>query len=199
MELALLSPRRIAARLAEGIDGPLLAIALALSALGLATLYSASMDNPGRVTAQAVNFGVALAAMWLVSRIAPQTLMRFAVPAYLVGVALLVAVAAYGDVVNNARRWLHVGVTRFQPSEMLKIALPLALAWYFHRLEAAPRLRHFALAALLLAVPALLIAKQPDLGTALLVGISGALREPLRSAASRAVTRDLANGEPLEE
>jgi rod shape determining protein RodA len=173
LELALLSPRRIAAKIVEGIDAPLFALALALSAMGLATLYSASIDNPGRVTGQLANLGVALVAMWLVSRIPPQTLMRFAPPAYLLGVALLVAVALYGDVVNNARRWLHVGVTRFQPSEMMKLALPLMLAWYFHRRESAPRLHDFVLGAVFLAVPVGLIAKQPDLGTAVLVGAVG--------------------------
>ena len=174
LDTELFSPRRLVQRATEGIDWPLFAIALMLSALGLATLYSASYEQPARVTAQVANLGVALAAMWVVSRIAPQTLMRLAVPAYLVGVALLVAVALYGDVVNNARRWLHVGVTRFQPSEMMKLALPLMLAWYFHRREAAPRLRDFALAALFLVVPTLLIAKQPDLGTAVLVAAVGA-------------------------
>jgi rod shape determining protein RodA len=87
--------------------------------------------------------------------------MRFAVPAYLLGVRCLVAVALAGDVVNGARRWLHVGVTRFQPSEMMKLALPLMLAWYFHKNEATLRMRDFAVAAVLLAVPVLLIARQP--------------------------------------
>ncbi|MEK6243181.1 MAG: rod shape-determining protein RodA [Pseudomonadota bacterium] len=173
MELAQLSPRRLAARLAEGVDGPLLAITLALVALGLATLYSASYEQPARVTAQIANLAVALVAMWVVARVPPQTLMRFAVPAYLLGVALLVAVALAGDVVNGARRWLQVGVTRFQPSEMMKLALPLMLAWYFHRNEETLRLRDFAIAALLLAVPVLLIARQPDLGTAVLVAAAG--------------------------
>jgi len=99
--------------------------------------------------------------------------MRFAVPTYLVGVALLVAVALAGDVVNGARRWLHVGVARFQPSEMMKLALPLMLAWYFHKNESTLRMRDFAVAALLLAVPVLLIARQPDLGTAVLVAAAG--------------------------
>jgi rod shape determining protein RodA len=99
--------------------------------------------------------------------------MRFAVPAYLVGLALLVAVALFGDVVNGAKRWLHVGVTRFQPSEMMKLALPLVLAWYFHKNESALRLRDFAMAALLVAVPVALIARQPDLGTAALVAAAG--------------------------
>jgi rod shape determining protein RodA len=173
LETALVAPRRLAARLAAGVDGPLLAIALALAAVGLATLYSASMDQPARVAAQLGNLAVALAAMWLASRVSPQTLMRFAPPAYLLGIALLVAVALYGDVVNGARRWLHVGVTRFQPAEMMKLALPLMLAWYFHRNEAGLRLRDFAFGALLLAVPVLLIARQPDLGTAVLVAAAG--------------------------
>jgi rod shape determining protein RodA len=173
MELAALSPRRLAARLTEGIDGTLLTLSLLLAALGLATLYSASLENPGRVTAQLANLSVALTAMWVVAQIPPQTLMRFAVPAYLIGLALLVAVALAGDIVNGARRWLHVGVTRFQPSEMMKLALPMMLAWYFHKHEATLRLRNFAAAAVLLALPVLLIARQPDLGTAILVGAVG--------------------------
>ena len=111
--------------------------------------------------------------MWVVAQVPPQTLMRFAVPAYVLGIALLVAVALAGDIVNGARRWLHVGVTRFQPSEMMKLALPMMLAWYFHKNEATLRMRDFAIAALLLAVPVLLIARQPDLGTAVLVAAAG--------------------------
>ena len=173
MELADFSPRRLLQRLTAGVDGTLLALSLALAVLGLATLFSASYENPGRVTAQLVNLAVALAAMWLMAQVPPQTLMRFAVPAYLVGLALLVAVVLAGDVVNGARRWLHVGVTRFQPSEMMKLALPMMLAWYFHKHEAELRLRDFAVGALLLAAPVLLIARQPDLGTAVLVAAAG--------------------------
>jgi rod shape determining protein RodA len=173
MELAPFSVRRVFQRLADGIDGPLLSISLALVALGLATLFSASYEQPARVTAQVSNLLVALTAMWVVARIPPQTLMRFAVPAYLLGLALLVAVALAGDVVNGARRWLHVGVARFQPSEMMKLALPLMLAWYFHKNESTLRMRDFAVAALLLALPVLLIARQPDLGTAVLVAAAG--------------------------
>jgi len=173
MELVQFSARRLLQRLTGGIDSTLFSISLLLVALGLATLFSASYENPGRVTGQLANLAVALAAMWLVAQIPPQTLMRFAVPAYLLGVALLVAVALAGDVVNGARRWLHVGVTRFQPSEMMKLALPLMLAWYFHKNESTLRLRDFAVAAVLLAVPVLLIARQPDLGTAVLVAAAG--------------------------
>jgi len=173
MELAQFAPRRLGARLAQGIDGPLFGLSLALVALGLATLFSASYENPGRVSAQVVNLTVGLVAMWIVAQVPPQTLMRFAVPAYALGIALLIAVALAGDIVNGARRWLHVGVTRFQPSEMMKLALPMMLAWYFHKNETTLRIRDFVIAALLLAVPVLLIARQPDLGTAVLVAAAG--------------------------
>jgi rod shape determining protein RodA len=165
--------RRIAVRLTDGIDGPLLVLTLTLSLLGLAALFSASYETPSRVTSQVVNLCVAFAAMWLLAQISPQTLMRFAVPAYAIGLALLLAVAVAGDVVNGARRWLHVGVTRFQPSEMMKLAVPMMLAWYFHKHESALKLRDFALGAMILAVPLALIARQPDLGTAALVGATG--------------------------
>jgi rod shape determining protein RodA len=173
MELAPVLARRMLQRLTEGVDGALLALSIALVAVGLATLFSASYEQPARVTSQISNLLVAFLAMWVIARVPPQTLMRFAVPAYLVGIVLLVAVALMGDVVNGARRWLHVGVTRFQPSEMMKLALPLMLAWYFHKNEATLRMRDFAVAAVLLAVPVLLIARQPDLGTAVLVAAAG--------------------------
>jgi len=151
MEIARIPFRRIGLRLSEGIDGPLFVLTLMLSLLGLAALFSASYENPGRVVNQAVNLGVAFAAMWLVAQVP----------------------AVAGDVVNGARRWLHVGVTRFQPSEMMKLAVPMMLAWYFHKHESTLRLRDFALGAILLAVPLALIARQPDLGTAALVGAAG--------------------------
>ena len=173
MELAGVPFRRVVERLVEGIDATLLVLILALSMIGLMALFSASYDTPSRVAGQVANLGVALVAMWLVAQVPPQTMMRFAVPAYLVGLAFLVAVALFGDVVNGARRWLHVGVTRFQPSEMMKLALPLMLAWYFHKHEQTLRLSNFAVGALLLVVPLGLIARQPDLGTAALVGAAG--------------------------
>jgi rod shape determining protein RodA len=173
MELARLPFQRIAQRLVEGIDAPLMVIIMSLSMLGFAALFSASYDTPGRVLNQFVSLSVALVAMWVTAQIAPQTLMRFAVPAYVLGIVLLVLVALFGDVVNGARRWLNLGLARFQPSEMLKLALPLMLAWYFHRRESSLKLRDFALAAVLLAIPFGLIVRQPDLGTAALVGAAG--------------------------
>jgi rod shape determining protein RodA len=173
MELARVPFRRIVWRLGEGIDSTLLLLLLTLSMVGLAVLYSATYDAPGRMVGQLANLAVALVAMWIVAQVPPQTMMRFAVPAYVAGVALLVAVALAGDVVNGARRWLHVGVTRFQPSEMMKLALPLMLAWYFHKNESTLRLRDYFVAAILLLVPLALILRQPDLGTAGLVGTAG--------------------------
>jgi rod shape determining protein RodA len=173
MELARYPLQRVVVRITEGIDSTLLILVLSLSMLGLAALFSASYESPARVLNQLMHLSLALTAMWLTAQIAPQTLLRFAVPAYVIGIAFLVAVALFGDVVNGARRWLHVGVTRFQPSEMMKLALPLMLAWYFHRREATLRLRDFALAGLLLALPVGLILRQPDLGTAALVGAAG--------------------------
>jgi rod shape determining protein RodA len=160
---------RLWQRLTENIDSALMFISGMILLLGLFTLYSAANENPTRLFAQLTNIGVALFVMWIAAQIPPQTLMRLAVPAYVVGVVLLIAVALFGDIVNGARRWLHVGVTRFQPSEMMKIAMPLMLAWYFHKHEAVLRLKDFIIAAVLLAIPAALIIRQPDLGTALLV------------------------------
>lgn len=173
MEAARFPVQRIAVRLVEGIDGTLMVIIAALTLLGFAALFSASYETPGRVVSQLMHLSLALMAMWVTAQIPPQTLMRFALPAYVVGIVLLVGVALFGDVVNGARRWLHVGVTRFQPSEMMKLALPLMLAWYFHRRESSLSLRDFAFAAVLLIVPFGLIVRQPDLGTAALVGAAG--------------------------
>ncbi len=173
MEIAGYPLRRLRARVIEGIDPALFGLALALSLLGLGVLYSASYENAARVANQLGNLAVALAAMWAVAQVPPQTLARLALPAYCAGIALLVAVALGGEVVNGARRWLNLGVLRFQPSEMMKIALPMMLAWYFHRREGAVRLRDFGVAAVLLALPVALIARQPDLGTALLVTAAG--------------------------
>ncbi len=173
MDIAQIPLRRIALRLTDGIDSTLLVLTGALTMLGLLALFSASYETPARVTAQLVNLSVAFTAMWIMAQFSPQALMRFALPIYLVGVALLVGVAVAGDIVNGARRWLTVGGMRFQPSEMMKIAMPMMLAWYFHKRESSLRLGDFAVAAILLAAPAGLILRQPDLGTAALVSAAG--------------------------
>ena len=117
--------------------------------------------------------GIAMVVMWFVSRLPPQKLMNFAIPLYVFAIILLVAVFLFGIKVNGAKRWLSLGFTRIQPSEIMKIAMPLMLAWYFQKYEATLKLKHYLIAALLLFIPFALIAKQPDLGTALLVGSAG--------------------------
>ncbi len=165
--------QRLRKRLVEHIDGPLLTIALVIMAFGLATIYSATVYASNRAVSQLLNMGVGMLVMWLIAQLPPQKLMRFAVPLYVIGVILLILVYVIGVKVNGARRWLPIGITRIQPSEILKIATPLMLAWYFHKYEAVLRLRHYVIAGLLLLVPFALIAKQPDLGTAILVGAAG--------------------------
>jgi rod shape determining protein RodA len=164
---------RIFAFLGRHIDRHLLAAVAALMLVGLITLYSASGESLARVAQQLVNIMFALCTMWLAANIPPHYLQRLALPVYLLGLVLLFGVAGFGEVVNGARRWLHVGVTRIQPSELMKVAVPMALAWYFDRYEAVLKMRDFALASVMLVVPVLLIAKQPDLGTALLITAAG--------------------------
>ena len=165
--------RRVGRLLTAHIDGPLLTAVLLLMAAGLTVLYSASNAGWPRVSGQMTNMLVALAVMWVFANIPPHFLMRLAPSVFVLGIALLVGVALFGDVVNGARRWLHVGVTRIQPSELMKIAVPLMLAWYFHCYEGTLRLRNYVLAAILLIIPVGLIARQPDLGTAVLILASG--------------------------
>jgi rod shape determining protein RodA len=165
--------RRFLLRIVSPLDGFLLSTATLLMLLGLVVLYSASGEDLSRVLDQTRNILVALAVMWLAANVPPHQLMRLAVPAYLVGVALLLAVALFGEVSHGARRWLHLGFTRIQPSELMKIAIPLTLAWYFQRHEHNQRLLDFVVATALLVVPVYLVARQPDLGTALIIFLSG--------------------------
>ena len=165
--------RRLFGRLTAKIDAPLFALVTCLLALGLATLYSAAYQAPGRVGAQALNVLLALVLMWVAAQVPPQVFMRYALPAFVLVLAMLACVALFGDVRNGARRWLFLGFASVQPSELMKVAMPLMLARYFHRHEAALRLREYAAAFVLLAVPTAMIARQPDLGTALLVAAAG--------------------------
>lgn len=169
----MIEPLRLWHYLTRYVDGFLLGGILLLMLTGLFTLYSATDANLGRVTNQAINMLVALGIMWLIANIPLQHIMRIALPIYLTGLVLLVGVALFGEINNGARRWLNIGVTRIQPSELMKIAVPLMMAWYFDKHEAALRLRDYAVATLLLAVPVMLILRQPDLGTALLIASSG--------------------------
>ncbi|MFM9916298.1 MAG: rod shape-determining protein RodA [Rhizobacter sp.] len=156
----------------RGFDGPLLLAVLILSAIGLTTMYSAGFDHGTRFVDHARNMVLAAGILFVVAQIPPQRLMALAVPLYSVGVALLVATALIGITKKGATRWLDLGVV-IQPSEILKIAMPLMLAWWFQRREGHVRALDFIVALLLLAVPVGLIVKQPDLGTAILVLAAG--------------------------
>ncbi|MDR2837546.1 MAG: rod shape-determining protein RodA [Azonexus sp.] len=156
------------------LDAPLLLIVLVLMAFGLVTVFSAtSSDGFDKLDKQLINMAVSTALMLLVARTPPQTLMRFAVPLYITGVTLLIAVALFGVVVNGSRRWLSLGFVRIQPSEIMKIAMPLMLAWYFQKHEAMLTARHFIVASLILVLPIGFVLKQPDLGTSLLIAAAG--------------------------
>jgi rod shape determining protein RodA len=163
--------RRIAPWFA-GFDGPLAFAVFMLACAGLLTMYSSGYDHGTRFEDHGRNMLIAATIMFVVAQIPPQRLMVAAVPLYTIGVALLIAVALFGITKKGARRWLYVGVT-IQPSEILKIAMPLMLAWWFQKREGQLRPLDFVVAGALLAVPVGLIMKQPDLGTALLVLAAG--------------------------
>ena len=155
-----------------GFDKPLALIVFLLFATGIVALYSAAIDMPGRVEDQLRNILLSYVVMLVIAYLPTQTLMRVAVPIYTIGVALLIAVAMFGLIRKGARRWLNVGMV-IQPSEIMKISMPLMLAWYFQKREGVVRWYDFVVALVLLLIPVGLIAKQPDLGTALLVMAAG--------------------------
>ena len=166
--------RRLTRLLTAHLDTQLLVVLLLLMGVGLATIFSGSNQSVPRISSQVANIMAALGVMYIFANVPPHFLRRIALPLYVFGVLLLVCVALFGEIVNGARRWLYIGVTRIQPSELMKIAVPLMLAWYFDRYEATLKLKNYIIAALLLIVPIGLIVRQPDLGTALLISAAGA-------------------------
>ena len=158
--------------LVQGFDGWLAFAVFLLVCAGLVTMYSAGFDHGTRFLDHARNMLIAGGIMFVVAQVPPQRLMEFAVPLYTVGVALLIAVALFGITKKGAKRWINLGVV-IQPSEILKIATPLMLAWWFQRREGQLRPLDFLVAGVLLLLPVGLIMKQPDLGTSLLVMASG--------------------------
>jgi rod shape determining protein RodA len=155
------------------LDPILLTLVLVLLGISLAVVASASGQSPARISGHLVNIGLALGVMVVMANVPPHLLSRVGLPLYVAGVVLLVAVALFGEIRNGSRRWLDLGVMAFQPSELLKLALPLMLAWYFQRNEAVLRAKHYLAGAALIGVPFFLILRQPDLGTALMIGASG--------------------------
>ena len=158
--------------LLKGFDGPLAFGIFLLVCAGMLTMYSSGFANGARFFDHGRNILLAGIIMFVVAQIPPQRLMAFAVPLYTVGVALLIAVALFGLTKKGAQRWLNIGFV-IQPSEIMKIAMPLMLAWWFQKREGQLRPLDFLVAGLLLLVPVGLIVKQPDLGTAILVLSAG--------------------------
>jgi rod shape determining protein RodA len=156
----------------SGFDGPLAFAVFTLACAGLLTMYSSGFDHGTRFEDHGRNMLIAACIMFVVAQVPPQRLMALAVPLYVAGVALLIAVAVFGITKKGARRWINIGIT-IQPSEILKIAMPLMLAWWFQKREGQLRPLDFGVAAVLLGLPVGLVMKQPDLGTALLILATG--------------------------
>jgi len=165
--------RRIMAGLR--LDAPLLAGLVLISGFGLVVLWSAGGQDSGLMMRQLVRLGVAFGVLLAIAQVPPKILRFWSPWLFAGGLALLVAVLLVGDFGKGAQRWLDLGVVRFQPSEIMKLAVPMMAAWYLHDRPLPPRFLELVVLLALVAVPAALIAQQPDLGTALLVGSSGVL------------------------
>jgi rod shape determining protein RodA len=159
---------------ALGLDGPLTGVLAIIVCLGVLVVYSASGQNIKMVEHHLVNIAIAVAALLALARLStPQYLRLFTPVAYALGILLLLVVAAKGHIGKGAQRWLDIGFIRFQPSEIMKLAVPMICAWYMHERPLPPTIKDLLVMGLLIAVPTGLIVLQPDLGTALLIATSG--------------------------
>ena len=136
-------------------------------------LYSADGQTFGQIGNKTIHTIMGFIVMWVLAKTRPQFLSNFALPIYLIGVVLLIGVELFGITVNGSTRWLNVGIGRIQPSEVMKIGVPMMVAWYFQRKELDLNWRHYLVALLIIMVPGALILKQPDLGTAMLIMSAG--------------------------
>ncbi|WP_448552255.1 rod shape-determining protein RodA [Thalassotalea montiporae] len=155
------------------LDLPLLLGLLSLMTLGLFVVYSAGGQDFDLVVRQGVRLGVALLVMFIVAQIPPQVYFKWAVPTFVIGLGLLIAVLLVGTVGKGAQRWLNLGFMQFQPSEVMKLIVPITIAWFISQHDLPAKLGNIVIAFILVLIPTLLIAKQPDLGTSLLIASSG--------------------------
>ncbi len=155
------------------IDIPLLTGILVLCGIGLIVLYSAGNQNIDLVYRQAIKLLIAIVGMLLIAQLPPAEIARWSVGLYVFGIILLVAVIFYGDMGKGAQRWLDLKLFRFQPSELVKLSVPMMIAFYLSDKSLPPPISRILLVCFLIAIPVLLIAKQPDLGTSLLVAVAG--------------------------
>ena len=158
------------------LDVSLILLLAMVSIYGLLVLYSAVDQQSGPVLSQFMKLCLGFVVMIILAQVSPILYLRLAPWMFVVGVGLLLLVAFFGHTVNGSRRWLRIpGLFSFQPSELMKLVVPMILAWYFNDRHLPPRLRHLLWASIMIAVPVALIARQPDLGTALIIGASGML------------------------
>lgn len=155
------------------VDLPLLLGLLALVGVGLMVLYSASEQDTDLVTKQLIRLGIAFTVMFAVAQVSPDTLRYWSPWLFGIGLIMLIAVLVLGEVGKGAQRWLNLGFFTFQPSELMKLALPMLLAWYLSEAHLPPKFKHVMVAVFMMLIPIFLVAKQPDLGTSLLLASSG--------------------------
>ncbi len=159
---------------ALGLDGPLTGVLAIIVCIGILVVYSASGQNLKMVEHHLANIAIAVAALLALARLAtPQYLRLFAPVAYIIGILLLIVVAVTGHIGKGAQRWLDIGFIRFQPSEIMKLAVPMMCAWYMHERPLPPTFKDLVVMGIMIAVPTGMIVLQPDLGTALLIAASG--------------------------
>ena len=168
--------RRLASNHIFHIDITMLLLMALIVGYGLLVLYSAVDQQSGPIAAQAIKIGIAFVGMVIIAQISPIFYLRLAPFLFVAGLGLLVAVEFFGVTVNGSKRWLRIpGVITFQPSELMKLIVPMILAWYFHDRHLPPRIKHIFWALIMIALPVFLIGMQPDLGTAILIAASGML------------------------
>jgi rod shape determining protein RodA len=159
---------------ALGLDGPLTGVLAIIVTIGVLVVYSASGQNWRMVEHHLINIAIAVTAMLAIAKFAtPQYLRLFAPIAYVIGIALLIVVDVTGHIGKGAQRWLDVGFIRFQPSEIMKLAVPMVCAWYLHDRPLPPTFKDLLIMGVLIGIPTAMIVTQPDLGTALLIAASG--------------------------
>jgi rod shape determining protein RodA len=156
------------------LDGTLLAFLILLCAAGLFVLYSSSNQNLRTIQFQSIRLLFSFGVMFVVAQISPFSLQRWAPWLYIFGLILVITVLGIGHIGKGAQRWLNFGIIRFQPAELMKLATPLLLAWYYHKIDLPITIKSVLIALPIILIPAVLIAKQPDLSTAILIVISGA-------------------------
>ena len=170
------------------IDLPLLLGLLVLMGVGLVTIYSAGGQDMALIERQVVRLGIAIGVMVVLAQVPPMAFRRLSIYAYGAGILMLIAVLVFGDIGKGAQRWLDLGFIRFQPSEAMKLAVPMMVAWYISKFTLPPRLPQIITGFMLVVIPTILIAKQPDLGTSLLIASSGVFAIFLAGMSWRLIT-----------